>query len=69
MKLRLAIVAWWLGALFAALMVLGMLATLITIPAEMGVALSAELSSMILITGPLWCISYVLGGGFWKPPR
>lgn len=63
---RLGQVAWWAGALIAAGSVIGTVVTLISRPHE-------ELPFLLIVVGafvvaPLWALSFILAGSFWKPP-
>lgn len=62
---RVAIAAWWIGALTLGLGVLGM----IVAKANGGADAEAIPMFALPITLPCWVISYVLGGSFWKPPK
>jgi hypothetical protein len=62
---RLAIVLWWVGFLIAVGSSLGAL-----------VAVAADRRMMDLLIAPVcwvftaasWCLSFILGGSFWRPP-
>ena len=66
---RLALVAWWLGALYAAFALPAMAFVVLAAKPDMGAVLGSIGGSVVMITGVLWVISFVLGGSFWRPPR
>ena len=64
MMIRIAQVAWWLGAVMMALLIF---AYMRDSPGHL------HLYSQLLFLLPLvlvaWIVSFVLGGSFWKPPK
>lgn len=69
MAKRIALVAWWLGALFAALMAVLVAINLATPTKDMVETLVLIGVTLAVVTGPLWMAAFVLGGSFWKPPQ
>lgn len=65
MRVRLATVFWWLGAVVLGCALLG----------GFGKALQGEPGSFghffgfVPLVLVLWALSFVLGGSFWKPPK
>lgn len=66
---RIGIVAWWLGAITAAMGVIGLFVTIFTEKNEMLVGLATIVVAVVITTGALWVLSYILTGSFWRPPQ
>lgn len=69
MAKRFALVAWWLGALYAGIALLGILFTAKAGQPDATTGVAVICTSVGILTGALWSLAFVLGGSFWRPPR
>lgn len=67
---RIALVAWWLGALSG---IVGGLATAAVALDSAGIGpLAGALmtpAAAAMCAAPWWALAFVLGGKFWRPPK
>lgn len=67
---RIALVAWWLGAISgiaAGVVMLGETAEASPIGPVSGALMIPMMVAICSL--PWWALSYVLGGSFWRPPK
>lgn len=69
MKLQVAWVFWWLGALLAALPLTCVGSALLSDHQHADFAAGLFATLAVAVTAPAWMIARLLGGSFWRPPR